>query len=365
MAHIHGQFVDGKTSQKHDVLILPSPSELTISSITGELLAKWPLKSIQIHQISEDLAHVHSHTLPDAMLYIDPRIAGTETWYRRRRNMLYTRDARLLVALAAALILCIVGLYFAMNPLAKLITNQVPVSVDAKIGEYALNKDFFKVKKDADVERIFDELVKKLTAHKKLDLPVQVNLLDMDIDNAFAIPGGKIFVGCKLIESAQTSEELGGILAHEIQHQISRHSMRQLVRSTVLIGGWQIAVGDYSGIAIVDPSTMMQIAMQKYSRADEDEADAGSIEMMRIANISPAGAAAFFKRALDRSVNLPAFLSTHPPSQGRYDRFMSNVVRGKKYLPVMKDADWTLLKEKCSKIEFPKIPKNAPKPKRA
>jgi len=139
--------------------------------------------------------------------------------------------------------------------------------------------------------------------------------------NAFALPGGPIFVHTGLIEAANESE-LAGVMGHEIAHVVMRHSTRQASRAMkaqiplailggVLgagVGGWAGALGQM-GISLTAGTVMM-----KYSRDAETEADMVGAQIMYDANYDPNAMITFFnqlKKQQGKSGTLP-FLASHP-----------------------------------------------------
>ncbi len=143
---------------------------------------------------------------------------------------------------------------------------------------------------------------------------------DDNVLNAFATPGGYIYVYSGLIKYLDNVDDLAGVLGHEIAHADLRHSSRQLQRNygvTILLS---ILLGE-------DPSTLAQLTAQiagslaglSFSREFESEADARSVEYLAATDYACDGAASFFEKleASGAGSSQPKFLSTHPPSDER------------------------------------------------
>jgi hypothetical protein len=79
---------------------------------------------------------------------------------------------------------------------------------------------------DEEVAACIDRLSKKIAAHSDLRVPLRVTVLDSDEINAFALPGGFLYVNAGLIEKAETESELAGVIAHEMAHVTARHGAR-------------------------------------------------------------------------------------------------------------------------------------------
>lgn len=143
---------------------------------------------------------------------------------------------------------------------------------------------------------------------------------DDDVLNAFATPGGYIYVYTGLIKYLDNADDLAGVLGHEIAHADRRHSIQQLEKQYGVSILLSIALGQ-------DPSQLAQIVAQlagtgavlKFSRGDESEADAYSVEYLADTKYACNGAASFFQKleSEGKSGGIPEFLSTHPSPSGR------------------------------------------------
>jgi predicted Zn-dependent protease len=153
-------------------------------------------------------------------------------------------------------------------------------------------------------------------------------LVDDSTVNAFAVPGGHIFVHRGLIERAGTYAELAGVLGHEVAHVTLRHSVDQM-KSRTRTG---IFVTVFCAVVNICSSTAAQIALDvggqalwaKYSRDDESQADSAAVGYLIAAGINPKGIPAMFERlAAARRVNptaLDAWFGSHPLEQSRVAR---------------------------------------------
>lgn len=143
--------------------------------------------------------------------------------------------------------------------------------------------------------------------------------------NAFAIPGGWIYVNRGLIERATTMSELAGVLGHEIGHVTRRHSVQQMQQAQ----GANVGVSLLCTLTNVCDSGASQAAIgiggsalfAKFSRSDEAEADAEAVPTTIKAGISPRGIPAMFRILLsERRSNpgaLEGFFASHPLEESR------------------------------------------------
>jgi predicted Zn-dependent protease len=153
-------------------------------------------------------------------------------------------------------------------------------------------------------------------------LPWGFHVVEDQSLNAFAIPGGHVYVHTGLIAGAGSASELAGVMAHEISHIVARHSTEQVSR--------QYGLNVLAGLVLgQDPGALQQLAAQivaggalaRFSREAEREADELGIQAMYQAGYDPRGMASMFRRLLAQRASNPGrveqFFSTHPPTEER------------------------------------------------
>lgn len=144
--------------------------------------------------------------------------------------------------------------------------------------------------------------------------------------NAFALPGGPIYVHTGLIEAA-TESELAGVMGHEISHVVMRHSTRQASRQmraqlplAILGGALGMGVGGLAGsLAQMGMSFASGSVFMKYSRDAETEADMVGAQIIYDAGYDPQAVVSFFNKLKEQSGKSrgPQFLSSHPDPGNR------------------------------------------------
>ncbi len=151
--------------------------------------------------------------------------------------------------------------------------------------------------------------------------------------NAFAVPGGRVFVFSGLVMNFDTEEELAGVLAHEIAHVTQRHVAAGIERSQVLTLGTLLLAA--AGVALAGAGggalalTAGQSAALKYSRIDENDADNMGYQYLVKAGYAPQGMAESFKKIRQKSwmagSQVPTYLSTHPDIGDRITQISARV----------------------------------------
>ena len=162
-------------------------------------------------------------------------------------------------------------------------------------------------------------------ATTRQDLEWRFRIVDSRQINAFALPGGFIYVNRGLIERAERLDELAGALAHEVGHVALRHSARQIEKQT------KTGVAVELGCRLTDlcNSDVARAAIQvggaalfaRYSRHDEAEADSEAVQLVIDAGIDPNGIPALFQRLIEERRRSPArievFFASHPLEEDR------------------------------------------------
>lgn len=175
-------------------------------------------------------------------------------------------------------------------------------------------------KKDVDplMQKRVEEIGKKIVAvcdRKELDYSFTV--LDDDDVNAFALPGGFIYVNRGLIEKVSNDDELACVLAHEVGHIVARHSIKKLqaVQSYSLLRLLTVAVPSSYEIALAADSAFTQILLG-YSREDELLADQLGARYAKLAGYDPSAMISFLKKLEEINKRKPlgpkSYYKTHP-----------------------------------------------------
>lgn len=156
-------------------------------------------------------------------------------------------------------------------------------------------------------------------------LPWEFVLLDSDVVNAFALPGGKVFMSRGLAQRMTNEAQLAGVLGHEIGHVTAQHTSERFgdAKRTGLIAGISsVLLGATLGI---DVSALAEqaagITLASYGRDQENEADALGMRYMMRAGYDPIGQLQVMQilASLDKTGRPPEFLSTHPYPEKRIE----------------------------------------------
>lgn len=188
------------------------------------------------------------------------------------------------------------------------INQQLPIVQDAEANRYI---------------NVLGDSIARLT--DRADLPWTFYIVNDPSINAFAVPGGFIYVNRGLIEHTQTLSQLAGVLGHEIGHVVKRHSVKQMGQMNAA----NIGVGLACVLTNVCNSQAAQVGINaagsaifaKFSRDDEKEADEVGIDNVVRAHIHPKGVPEMFQILLDTRTRNPGLVdnwfASHPTEEAR------------------------------------------------
>ncbi|MEZ4754120.1 MAG: M48 family metalloprotease [Bdellovibrionota bacterium] len=185
-----------------------------------------------------------------------------------------------------------------------------------------------------DKDRTAQVLVKKVGGkllfrgvQKKIPYQFDFHLLaDQKVVNAFALPGGQIFITRALLDRFNSEDQLAGVIAHEIGHVLERHGAEHLAKANLTQGLAQAA-----GIAVYDPNrpgtaagaqiaqAIGQLVNMKYGRDDELESDRWAVRLTTKAGYRPEAMIEVMEILSEahKAGRPPEFMSTHPASENR------------------------------------------------
>lgn len=156
------------------------------------------------------------------------------------------------------------------------------------------------------------------------DLPYEFQVVNTNVINAFAVPGGFIYMNRGLISESEDMAEVAGVMAHEVSHVVARHSAAQIERANraglgLAIGS--ILLGQPEGFAALGVNVAANLYFAQHSRADEAEADSLAVGLMVQSGWHPCGLVDFFRTMLrargDKPGALQALFTSHPLTENR------------------------------------------------
>jgi predicted Zn-dependent protease len=185
--------------------------------------------------------------------------------------------------------------------------------------------------KDPVVTHYVQQLGERLARNSDARIPFTIKVVDSEQVNAFALPGGYLYVDTGLILAAQNESELAAVMAHEIAHVAARHATRNMSKVRlwnmasipfIFLGGpVSMAVHQVSGLAF-------PFSVRKFSRDAEREADLLGIEYEYAAGYDPAAFVNFLERLKSDPLSkhfVARVFATHPMNYDRIERAQKEI----------------------------------------
>ena len=252
-----------------------------------------------------------------------------------------------LAAACSILALAYFGIPFAADRLAPM----VPVSVEQRLGQ-AVDKQaralFGGAECDgAEGRAAFIKMIEMIRRAGDIELPFEAHVLSSKIPNAYALPGGKVYLLDGLLQKANNPDEIAGVIAHEIGHVQHRDGLRVLIQT----GGTSFLIGLLFG-DVTGGSAMVFVGRSlfdaSYSRDAERGADAFAIDVMRRLGRSAKPMGDFLYRVTGEGKyeKTLSILSSHPLTEERRDRMSREAGPGSSD-EILSQREWAALKNIC------------------
>lgn len=344
-------YYDGTSSRKRRVTLRFADRLHIVED--GATLALWPYDDIrradnpQILRLSCVSAlllarlEIEDEAAAQAVLSRSPSLnvasAGPQTW----RIVGWS-----LAAVCSIVAVTLYGIPLAAGRLAPL----VPFAVEKRIGEAVDKQVRFlfdgKVCSEPEGQAAFAAMVGKLKDAGGVDQPLDAQVLSSSLPNAFALPGGKIYLMDGLLQKAQSPDEIAGVIAHELGHVQHRDNLRKVIQTggtSFLIG---LLFGDITGSSAVIFASR-SILDASYSRDAETAADAFAIAAMNTLGRSARPMGEFLVRVTgDGGKRTITILDSHSLSEDRLNR-MKRADRPNTGPDILSPREWRALKDIC------------------
>ncbi|MCK6593096.1 MAG: M48 family metallopeptidase [Polyangiaceae bacterium] len=244
-------------------------------------------------------------------------------------------EVGIIAAMLVALILVLRG---CAGCASTAIVSALPADIDAAIGkaggeamraQYSVGSDKVTPEQRERVEKIFNELRENLTPEESAILinPRITVVADPQV-NAFAMPGGEVFVLTGLLDRVKDDDDLvRGVLAHELGHAVHRHGVRGLVRNAIYGLALSFLLGDMDAVTGTVLAGASKLDRLSHSRSMEEESDDFGVTLLQRAKRDPEGLARFLESL--ESAPVPELLSTHPDSKDRAEAIRDRLKSGK------------------------------------
>lgn len=344
---------DGRSNTKHQVVLYLSAA-LNIAE-DGRLIASWPLQDVRRQDAGDGVLRLS--VISNALARLEINDADVQAKFVAACPNLYGEGSTGVVSnrqivgwslAAAASIIAII--IYGVPLLASSLAPLVPHSVEKRIGQAVDGqvrtmfggKDCTK----PDGVTAFNKLMASLQSKAKLRDPPNPVVMSSKVPNAFALPGGNVYLLDGLLQKAENPDEVAGVLAHEIGHVAHRDGLKALIQNggTSFLAG--LLFGDVTGAGVVLTLGRTLIDAH-YSRDAESAADAFAIQVMGELGRSPKPLGDLLLRITGPEKDDPtAIFASHPITADRVATFeKANVaVTGPE---ILSKEEWQALKTIC------------------
>jgi len=230
-----------------------------------------------------------------------------------------SKNSFLLQALKLLFSLLIIAvLVFGMLKIALyFVIDHLPSSYEKKLTNYtSMDIDIDNIKRD----KYLDELVDSLQKCAKLPYDVKAYIIPETKPNAFALPGGSIYVTRGMLKMLKNQNELVSVLGHEMGHFKNRDHLKSM-GVKLLFSLLSLTVGEGYGTIL---NTTLDISNIKYSQDAELEADRYALDLMACAYGSVSDATTLFER-MDNADEWSYFFATHPAFSKRVQKMKEHI----------------------------------------
>ena len=358
-----GSYLDGRTAARQPVTIRLMREGLEVSTEVGGTRF-WPYRELRQTQgayAGEEVRLEWGGELPETLLIPDAAFlqslheaaphVGLRFHDPRRRSA----RLRWTIVAAGGVLGATVAIYLWGIPLlASLVTPHVPVAWEEALGRSAVSYLAPSGRRCGDpaLGAAMDAIVARLlAAGPPSPSPMRVYVVTRPGVTARAAPGGHVVIFHGLLERTGTAEELAGVMAHELQHILRRHTTRAVIQDVGTGLLLMALTGDVTGPLAYGLEAARALGDLRYSRRNEEEADAEGMKMLLAARVDPAGLIAFFEKMQKEEGGQPkalTYLSSHPMPAERVARLKALAALAKGLSePVLPDEDWPALTKRC------------------
>ena len=364
-----GSLFDGRSSQKHLVDVELTPQAIILKA-PGDKPIRWAYPQLRwaadtspfhIEHCAEGDEGLETLVVDDpdfyrSVLEIAPKSFSSRENESKFNWKLYSVGILVLIFSAYVFIKTVPSF------LADQMVEKIPIEWEVTVGQSILKMLPVAQKPDQEVIKVLQDTVDILKQSLQGTPPpydLKVYILPVEQVNALALPGGPIVIFEGLLYKAESPEELAGVLAHEIQHILLRHSTRGILRNMAESMLVTIFLGDMNSVMEGIVQLAGQLETLGLSREMEAEADQKGMELILSANIDPHGMIRIFEKLMqEESKELPqgktvskendfsSYFSTHPSGQNRLARLekQMNSHANKTWTPLFPNLDWNEIK---------------------
>ncbi|HEY8401551.1 MAG TPA: M48 family metallopeptidase [Cytophagaceae bacterium] len=246
------------------------------------------------------------------------RLKPNASYLKPSPNILMSNAVKgLLIAVTVVIAMLVFAYVYVIPVLMEKLASVVPVSLEKQVGDSF--KQSFLMNQQIDSARTI--AINKFYSELKVpgSYPINITVVESDVQNAFALPGGEIVVFNGIIDNMQSYPELVALLGHEAGHIEKRHSLKLLMKNMANYLILSAILQDFNSIMAAIIENAASLEELSYNREKEEESDEFGYAVLRENKIDPNGMVRLFEQLQqgDGSRHTPEFLQTHPKLDNR------------------------------------------------
>ena len=268
---------------------------------------EFPFQVIEITENTGSFIDVFNHQYPSKKL-----IKVASSFF----NSVSTKVTLLILMGIVSFIL--LSYFYFIPGIAEQLAKAFPKEYEIEMGNAIYSRMETQFSVDKKKTRLANEFFREL--HIPSEYPIDITVVNDEVENAFALPGGHIVVYDKMFELMKSKEEFAALLSHEYSHVANKHTTRSLFRSLSTYLVVSLLLSDVNGVTAVLIDNANQLKTLGYSRSLEQEADDKGFEILQSKQLSTQGMIDLFthlKNATANKTEVPEIISTHPDIENR------------------------------------------------
>ncbi len=366
-----GALFDGKSARRHPVDIELTPREIILKRPDHEPIhwfysnLRWAGNTINPFNIEHgESEYLETLVVEDPNFYESVSKIAPDSFFIAGKQT----EINWKIYIAGILILIFSAYVFVKAVpafLADRMIDKIPVEWEVTLGQSILKMLPLEQKPNQKVLAVLQDTVDLLeqSVEGKQPYDLKIYIWPGNTVNALALPGGPIVVFQGLLNQAESPEELAGVIAHEIQHVLLRHSTRGILRNLAQNMFLTLLIGDVNAVMEGMASLAGELETLGLSRDMEAEADRKGMELILAANIDPHGMIRIFEKLTqeessqeggirektvteEKGIEFFSYFSTHPSSQNRLTKLEKQMkpYENRTWRPLFPNLNWNEMK---------------------
>lgn len=244
----------------------------------------------------------------------EAQVEHSKPWHKKNKTKDWSRNLLIFLGISGTLVIA----YFLLVPwLSEKLASTISIKTEEGFGNAVYEALNEATQEDKEASILLNDFFREMKVQTEYN--IKITVVNSDIVNAFALPGGHIVVYSALLNELETYPELAALLSHEFTHVNNRHSTKSVFRqlgSRIFLG---LLFGKFGSVTSVLVDQADKFKSLKYSRSLEKEADMEGLNILGERKIDPEGFVRLFQqlKASSPASALPEFIASHPDIDNR------------------------------------------------